>query len=60
MNKTAMEGQEETRSRRPRATTRSRSRSARRLPGDQQKACKDEADATYEAAKAAADLPGPS
>jgi hypothetical protein len=30
------------------------------LPGDQQKACKDEADATYEAAKAAADLPGPS
>lgn len=29
------------------------------LPGDQQKACKDEADATYEAAKAAADLPGP-
>ena len=30
------------------------------LPGDQQKACKDMADAPYEAAKAAADLPGPS
>lgn len=30
------------------------------LPSDQQTACKDEADATYEAAKAAADLPGPS
>jgi hypothetical protein len=30
------------------------------LQGDQQKACKDEADAAYDAAKAAADLPGPS
>jgi len=30
------------------------------LASEQQKACKDEADATYEAAKAAADLPGPS
>ena len=30
------------------------------LANEQQKACKDEADATYEAAKAAADLPGPS
>ncbi len=30
------------------------------MAGDQQKACKEEADAQYEAAKAAADLPGPS
>ena len=30
------------------------------LAAEQQQACKDEADATYEAAKAAADLPGPS
>ena len=30
------------------------------LPGDQQKACKEQADANYESAKAGVDLPGPS
>ncbi len=60
MNQDAMEGQEETALAKADGEHKIATERCEALPGDQQKACKDEADATYEAAKAAADLPGPS
>ena len=60
MNKNVMEGQEETAQQKAEGDHKIAIEQCEALPGDQQKACKDEADATYEAAKAAADLPGPS
>lgn len=59
-NQSAMEGQEETALARAEGDHKVAIEKCEALPGDQQQACKDEADATYEAAKAAADLPGPS
>ena len=60
MSKSTMEGQEETAQQKAEGDHKIAIEQCEALPGDQQKACKDEADATYEAAKAAADLPGPS
>jgi len=60
MNQDTMEGQEETALAKAEGDHKVAIEQCEALPGDQQKACKDEADATYEAAKAAADLPGPS
>lgn len=60
MNQDTMEGQEETALAKAEGDHKVAVEQCEALPGDQQKACKDEADATYEAAKAAADLPGPS
>jgi hypothetical protein len=60
MNQDVMEGQEETALAKAEGEHKIAVEQCEALPGDQQKACKDEADATYEAAKAAADLPGPS
>ena len=60
MNQSTMEGQEETALAKAEGEHKVAIEQCEALPGDQQKACKDEADATYEAAKAAADLPGPS
>lgn len=60
MNQDTMEGQEETALAKAEGDHQVATEQCEALPGDQQKACKDEADATYEAAKAAADLPGPS
>lgn len=59
-NQSAMEGNEETALAKADGEHKIAIERCEALPGDQQKACKDEADATYEAAKAAADLPGPS
>jgi len=60
MNQNVMEGQEETALAKAEGDHKVAIEQCEALPGDQQKACKDEADANYEAAKAAADLPGPS
>ena len=60
MNQGAMEAQEETALTRAEGDHKIAVERCEALPGDQQQACKDEADATLEAAKAAADLPGPS
>ena len=60
MSQGTMEGQEETALAKAEGEHKVAVEQCEALPGDQQKACKDEADATYEAAKAAADLPGPS
>lgn len=59
-NQNAMESGEETAQAKAEGEHKVATERCEALPGDQQKACKDEADATYEAAKAAADLPGPS
>jgi regulator of protease activity HflC (stomatin/prohibitin superfamily) len=59
-NKSAMESNEDTAIAKAEGDHKVAMERCEALPGDQQKACKDEADATYEAAKAAADLPGPS
>jgi hypothetical protein len=59
-NQSAMESNEETAMAKAEGEHKVAIERCEALPGDQQKACKDEADATYEAAKAAADLPGPS
>ena len=60
MNQDTMEGQEETALAKAEGDHKVAIEKCEGLPVDQQKACKEEADATYEAAKAAADLPGPS
>ena len=60
MSQDTMEGQEETALAKAEGDHQVAIEQCEALPGDQQKACKDEADATYDAAKAAADLPGPS
>jgi hypothetical protein len=59
-NQNAMESQEETAEAKAEGEHKVAIEKCEALPGDQQKACKDQADATYDAAKAAADLPGPS
>ena len=59
-SKSAMESHEETALAKAEGDHKVEIERCEALPGDQQKACKDKADATYEAAKAAADLPGPS
>ena len=59
-SKSAMESGEETAQAKAEGEHKVATERCEALPADQQKACKDEADATYEAAKAAADLPGPS
>lgn len=60
MNQSMMEGQEETALARAEGDHQVAIEQCEALPAEQQKSCKDEADAAYEAAKAAADLPGPS
>ena len=60
MSQSTMEGQEETALAKAEGEHKIAIEQCEALPGDQQKACKDEADATFEAAKSAADLPGPS
>ena len=60
MNQSAMEGQEETALAQAEGEHKVAIEQCEALPAEQQKPCKDEADATYEAAKSAADLPGPS
>ena len=60
MNQDVMEGQEETTLAKAEGEHKVAIEQCEALPADQQKPCKDEADATYEAAKSAADLPGPS
>ncbi len=60
MNQNVMEGQEETALAAAEGDHKVAVEQCEALPAEQQKACKDEADAAYEAAKAAADLPGPS
>ena len=59
-NKSAMESGEETAQAKAEGDHKVAIEKCEALAAEQQKACKDEADATYEAAKAAADLPGPS
>ena len=59
-NQNAMESTEETAQAKAEGDHKVAIEQCEALPGDQQEACKSEADATYEAAKAAADLPGPS
>jgi len=58
-NKDAMENQEDTAMAKAEGDHKVAVERCEALPGDQQRACKDQADADYEAAKAAADLPGP-
>jgi hypothetical protein len=60
MSQDAMEGQEETALAKAEGDHKVAIERCEALPAEQQEACKDEADAAYEAAKAAADLPGPS
>jgi len=60
MNQSMMEGQEDTSLAKAEGDHQVAIEQCEALPAEQQKACKDEADAAYEAAKAAADLPGPS
>ncbi len=60
MNQDAMEGQEQTALAKAEGDHKVAVEQCEALPADQQKPCKDEADAVYEAAKSAADLPGPS
>ncbi len=59
-NKSAMEAQEDTSLAKAEGDHKVAMEKCEALSGDQQKVCKDQADATYDAAKAAADLPGPS
>ena len=60
MSQDAMEGQEQTALAKAEGDHKVAVEQCEALPADQQKPCKDEADAVYEAAKSAADLPGPS
>jgi len=60
VNQDAMEGQEETALAKAEGEHKIAMERCESLSGDEQKACKDEAHATLEAAKAAASLPGPS
>ncbi len=59
MSQDTMEGQEQTALAKAEGDHKVALEQCDALPADQQKACKDEADATFEAAKAAAELPGP-
>lgn len=59
-NENVMESQEETALAKAEGEHKIATERCEAMPGDQQQTCKDEADATYEAAKAAADVPGPS
>jgi hypothetical protein len=60
MNQSTMEGQEETAQAKAEGDHKVAIEQCEALPAEEQEACKDKADADYEAAKAAADLPGPS
>jgi hypothetical protein len=57
MSQDAMEGQEETALAKAEGDHKVAIERCEALPGDQQQACKDQADADYEAAKAAAEMP---
>lgn len=60
LNQDVMEGQEQTALAKAEADHKVAIEQCEGLPADQQAPCKSEADGAYEAAKAAADLPGPS
>ncbi len=60
MNEDVREGEEETALAQAHGTHKVAIEKCDALPASQQKPCKDLADADYDAAKAAADLPGPS
>ena len=60
MSQDMIEGQEETALARAEGEHKGAIEQCEALTAEQQTACKDEADAAYEAAKSAADLPGPS